>query len=113
MLRSIAAKHLPQCELGLHRAETTKSASQLEAHLQASPAEQLPGKLNIVGQLACQVADGGGGFPNSSDPDRSAGAVLMPAFTNIMRIIPCAEFTVIDLITPSSVKHASSVHRTS
>jgi hypothetical protein len=35
MSRSTTAGHLPHVELQLYRAETTTSASQLEAHLQA------------------------------------------------------------------------------
>jgi hypothetical protein len=41
MSRSTTNGHLSHSALELRRAETTTSASQLEAHLQAAPVEQL------------------------------------------------------------------------
>jgi hypothetical protein len=59
MSRSTTAGHLPHIALKLLRTETTTSASQLEAHLQAAPAEQFPENHDIVEQSACQVSDKG------------------------------------------------------
>jgi hypothetical protein len=59
MSRSTTAGHLPHSALEFRRAETTISASQLEAHLQAAPVEQFPENHDIVEQSACQVADRG------------------------------------------------------
>jgi hypothetical protein len=56
---STTAGHLPHSALELRHAETTTSASQLEAHLQAAPVEQFPENHNIVEQSACQLADRG------------------------------------------------------
>jgi hypothetical protein len=42
MLCSTTAGHLPQSALELRHAETTTSASQLGAHLQAAPVEYFP-----------------------------------------------------------------------
>jgi ferredoxin len=56
---STTVGHLPHSALELRRAETTTSASQLEAHLQAAPVEQFPEYHDIVEQSACQVADRG------------------------------------------------------
>jgi hypothetical protein len=59
MSGSTIAEHLPHSSLELRRAETTTSASQLEAHHQAVPVEQFPGNRDIVEQSACQLADRG------------------------------------------------------
>jgi enterochelin esterase-like enzyme len=40
----------------LHRAETTSSASQLEAQLQKALAEHFPGNHDMFDQSACRVA---------------------------------------------------------
>jgi hypothetical protein len=45
--RSTTAGHLPHNALELCRAETTTSASQLEAHLQAAPVEKFPENYDI------------------------------------------------------------------
>jgi hypothetical protein len=57
--RIITAVHLSHSMLELRRSQTTTSASQLEAHLRATSAEQFPENLDIVGQSACQVANRG------------------------------------------------------
>jgi hypothetical protein len=54
--RSLTAEH-PHGALGLRGTETTTSASQLEAHLKASPVELFPDNCDIFEQSACQVAD--------------------------------------------------------
>jgi hypothetical protein len=56
MLRSTTAGHLPHSALELRRPGTTTSASQLEAHIQATPVKQFPENHDIVEQSACQVA---------------------------------------------------------
>jgi hypothetical protein len=57
MSRSTTAGHLPHSALELCRAETKTSASQLQAHLQATPVEQFPENHDIVERSACQVGD--------------------------------------------------------
>jgi hypothetical protein len=57
--RSTTAGHLLHSALELRRTETTTSASQLEAHLQAAPVEQFPQNHDIIEQSVCQVADRG------------------------------------------------------
>jgi hypothetical protein len=59
MSLSNTAGHLPHSALELNRAETTTSASQLEAHHQAAPVGQFPENHDIIEQSACQVADRG------------------------------------------------------
>jgi hypothetical protein len=59
MSHSTTAGHLPHSLLELCCAETTTSASHLEAQLQAAPAEQLPENHHTVGQSAHQVTDRG------------------------------------------------------
>jgi hypothetical protein len=54
---STTARHLPHCALELHHVETTTSASQLEAHLQAAPVEQFPENQYIVEQSARQLLE--------------------------------------------------------
>jgi hypothetical protein len=53
------AGHLPHSVLKLHHAETTTSASQVEAHQQAAKIHQFPGNHDMVEQSVCQVADKG------------------------------------------------------
>jgi hypothetical protein len=53
MSHSTTAGHLSHSALQLRRAETTTSASQLEAHLQAAPVEQFPENHDTVEQSAC------------------------------------------------------------
>jgi hypothetical protein len=55
MSRPTTADNLPHSALELRRAETTISASQLEAHLQAASVEQLTENHDIVEQSACHV----------------------------------------------------------
>jgi hypothetical protein len=59
MLLSTTAGHLPHSALELLHAETTTSASWLEAHFQAALVEQFPENRDIVEQSAWQVADRG------------------------------------------------------
>jgi hypothetical protein len=58
MLRSTTAELLPHIALELRRIETTTSASQIEAYLQAASVEQYPENHDITEQSACQVLDG-------------------------------------------------------
>jgi hypothetical protein len=92
---STTADQLPHCAVELRRAETTTSASQLEAHLQAAPVEQFPENRDIVGQSASQVAHGN--VPDDSRPNANAGADFIPTFTYGMKIVPCPEVTVLDV----------------
>jgi hypothetical protein len=84
---SIIARHLPHCALELHHAETTTSASQLEAHLQAAPVNQY-----IVEQLGAHQND-----PIDSSPNTDAEADVIPTFRDNVRIIPCPEVYVMDI----------------
>jgi hypothetical protein len=59
MSSSTTAGHLPHSALEFRLVETTTSASELEAKLQAAPAEQFPENYDILEQSACQVADRG------------------------------------------------------
>jgi hypothetical protein len=69
--RSTTAGHLPHSALDLRSAETTTSASQLEAHLQAAPVEQFPENHGITEQSACRVAERGPGqCPRRYQPKR-------------------------------------------
>jgi hypothetical protein len=52
MSRSTTDGHLPHIVLQLRRAETTTSASQLEIHLQAAPAEQFSERQDTAEQSA-------------------------------------------------------------
>jgi hypothetical protein len=47
-MRSTTARHIPHSALELRRAETTTSASQLEAQLQADAVEQFPENHHIA-----------------------------------------------------------------
>jgi hypothetical protein len=97
MLRSTTAGHLPPSALVLRRAETTTSASQLEAHLQAAPVEQFSENHDIVEQSACQIADRGlRRSPDDTNPNADAEADLIPTFADSVRITPCPEVTVVD-----------------
>jgi hypothetical protein len=53
MSRSTIAGYLPHSALELRRAETTNSASQLKAHLQAAPVEHFTESHNIAEQSEC------------------------------------------------------------
>jgi hypothetical protein len=55
--RSITAGHFPHSSLELSCAETTTSASQLEAYLQALPIGQFRENHDIAEQLSRQAAD--------------------------------------------------------
>jgi hypothetical protein len=83
--------------MDLRHAETTTSASQLEAHLQAAPVEQFPENHDIIEQPACQVADGAhNNVPDNTSPNTDAEADLIPMFVDSIRIIPCPEVTVVN-----------------
>jgi hypothetical protein len=94
MSHSITAGHLPHSALEPRFAETTTSASHLEAHLQVAPVEQLPENHDIVEQSACQQI---GAHDRVSDDSTDAEADLIPTFADSMRIIPCPEMTFVDV----------------
>jgi hypothetical protein len=56
---STTARHLPHSMLELRHVETTTSASQLQAHLQAALIIRFPENDNIIEKPASQVADRG------------------------------------------------------
>jgi hypothetical protein len=58
VLLSAVTKHLPCSALELLHAETTTSASQLEAHLQAALLKQVPENHDIIEHSACQAEEG-------------------------------------------------------
>jgi hypothetical protein len=72
MSLSATAEHVLHTALVLRSTETTVSAPQLEAHLQATPEEQFPENHDIVQQSVCQVADRGH-FNVSDNPSSEAG----------------------------------------
>jgi hypothetical protein len=59
ILHSTTAGYLPPSALEVRHAETTTSASHVETHLQAAPAEEFPENRDVAEQLACHPADSG------------------------------------------------------
>jgi hypothetical protein len=58
-LRSTTGRHLPHIAMELRPAATKTSASQLEAHIQAATAQQLPENRDGFEQSACHAAEKG------------------------------------------------------
>jgi hypothetical protein len=94
---STTARHLPYCALELPHAETTISATQLEAHLQAALVEQFLENQCIVEQSTCQQLGAHQNDPIDSSPNADAEADFIPTFRNSMRIIPCPKVNVMDI----------------
>jgi hypothetical protein len=90
------------------RAETSTSTTQLQAHLQVAPVQQLPEKYTSLEKFHCQVADN---VPNYINPNVGALANLISLFANSIPITTCSKLTAVDARNTNTIKHALSVHR--
>lgn len=78
------------------RAESTTSALQKDARLEAAPVELFPDKPDVTEQSACQKTVAQDIVPDDAIPNVDGEVDLMPAFADSIRNIPSPEVSVVD-----------------
>jgi hypothetical protein len=98
MLRSTTVGHFPRSALKLHSAETTTSASQIEATV-----DKFPENRDGIKLAACLEA---ASAPDGSIPNADADADFVPTFADSM----CPDVTAVNMLRLSTEYYVKTAH---